>query len=80
MESWGDLVDETLEGQLLDEQLGALPVLADLTECHGACDCNGIGLFTSPVAGAKAGPHFSLTAAEFTSRFLAVSTTGIGYP
>jgi len=30
-----DLADEALEGQLADQQLGALLVLADLTERHG---------------------------------------------
>ena len=31
-----NLAHKTLEGQLPDEQLGALLVAADLTECHGA--------------------------------------------
>ena len=35
LEVLGDLADEALEGELADEQLGGLLVLADLTESHG---------------------------------------------
>ena len=36
LEVLGDLADQALEGQLADEQLGGLLVLADLTQGHGA--------------------------------------------
>ena len=36
LEVLGDLADEALEGELADEELGGLLVLADLTESHGA--------------------------------------------
>ena len=36
LEVLGDLTHQALEGQLPDEQLGALLVAADLTEGHGA--------------------------------------------
>ena len=35
LEVLGDLTDETLEGQLADEQLGGLLVTTDLTKSHG---------------------------------------------
>merc|ERR1739842_72323 len=35
LEVLGDLTDETLEGELADEKLGALLVPTDLTESHG---------------------------------------------
>ena len=35
LEVLGDLTDQTLEGQLADQQLGALLVTTDLTESHG---------------------------------------------
>ena len=35
LEVLGDLADQTLEGQLADQQLGALLVTTDLTESHG---------------------------------------------
>ena len=35
LEILGNLTDQTLEGELADEQLGGLLVLADLTESHG---------------------------------------------
>lgn len=33
-----DLTDETLEGELADEELGRLLVATDLTESDGTCD------------------------------------------
>ena len=36
LEVLGDLTDQTLEGQLADEELGALLVPTDLTESHGS--------------------------------------------
>ena len=37
LEVLGDLTDEALEGQLADQQLGALLVAADLTKSNGSC-------------------------------------------
>ena len=34
----GDLTDETLEGELADQELGRLLVATDLTEGDGTCD------------------------------------------
>jgi len=52
LEVLGDLTDQTLEGQLADEQLGGLLVPPDLTESH----CAGpvpVGLLDTPGGGGR---------------------------
>ena len=47
LEVLGDLTDQTLEGQLADQQLGGLLVPSDLTESHGARPVS-VGLLDTP--------------------------------
>ena len=50
LEVLGDLTDQTLEGQLADEQLGGLLVPPDLTEGHGTGPVP-VGLLDTPGGG-----------------------------
>ena len=53
LEVLGDLADQALEGQLADQQLGALLVLADLAQGDGARAVP-VGLWGGGQAGARA--------------------------
>ena len=52
LEVLGDLTDQTLEGQLADEELGGFLVSSDLTERATVPGLYLWGFFTPPVAGA----------------------------
>jgi hypothetical protein len=52
LEVLGDLTDQTLEGQLADEELGGLLVSPDLTESHCAGPVS-VGLLDAPGGGGR---------------------------
>ena len=79
LEVLGDLTDETLEGELPDEELGGLLVTTDLTESHCAGPVS-VGLLDSAsgrgaLASSLGGQLFagSLSSSGFTSGLLSTS-------
>ena len=82
LEVLGDLTDETLEGELADEELGGLLVSSDLTESNGSWPVS-VGLLDSSgggsrFAGSLGGQLFSggLASGGFASGLLGTSHGG----
>ena len=80
LEVLGDLTDEALEGQLADQQLGALLVTTDLTESHGTGPVP-VGLLDTPGGGRglASGLGGQLLARSLSSGRLAGCLLGTGH-
>ena len=80
LEVLGDLTDQTLEGQLADQQLGALLVTTDLTESHGTGPVP-VGLLDASGGGGRlaSGLGGQLLAGSLSSGRLAGGLLGTGH-